>query len=161
MTSKPSRQRDDGLPDASEVRRIDEANMTSALAEARRALRAGEVPVGVIIVSPIDNKILASGFNETNATRDPTRHAEVVAIRRLFASNPTATGCTLYSTCEPCIMCEDVVQRCGFVQRVVYGCANPRFGGHESLRASSSTLAYDTGVLKLEAVQLLREFYAR
>eukprot|EP00934_Nitzschia_sp_Nitz4_P009423 Nitzschia sp. Nitz4//scaffold161_size51353//32842//33717//NITZ4_006952-RA/size51353-processed-gene-0.75-mRNA-1//-1//CDS//3329537921//9413//frame0 len=238
----------------------DEMYMTQALKVARRALCLGEVPVGCVLVlepthpwfqeqkesfSPTTNRsgvILSHGANQVNATRDATRHAEVVAIDRILtrgrstdqqrlpleftirktaanASSQNLTSeewqklwddhwinapddkqhwknqfgwrgpdqsstpfpptvelfrhCSLYVTCEPCIMCAAALATVG-IRRVVFGCKNDRFGGNGSLlclhepEISESSKAeqrsgYEivTGVLEGEAIHLLRSFYER
>lgn len=79
--------------------------MALAIEEALTGLRAGERPFGSVIVK--DGKVVGQGRNLVNSTQDPTAHAETVAIRNASANLKTArlTGCTLYTTCEPCPMC--------------------------------------------------------
>ena len=106
--------------------------MREALAEARRALAAGEVPVGAVVVRA--GEVIGRGYNQPIALSDPTAHAEVLALREaaLKAGNYRLPGATLYVTVEPCPMC------CGAallarVERVVYGAADPKAGGAGSL----------------------------
>jgi tRNA(adenine34) deaminase len=110
----------------------DDAFMGLALEEARRALAAGEVPVGAVVV--LDGRVIGSGHNTPIASSDPTAHAEVVAMRRGAAAtwNYRLTGAVLYATVEPCAMC------CGAaiharLARVVYGAADPKGGAARSL----------------------------
>lgn len=123
----------------------------------------GEVPVGCVIVS--EGIIIGKGRNRTNESGNATRHAEFEAIDEALA-NTTATGSTweLYVTVEPCIMCAAAL---GIMQikKVYFGCANPRFGGCGSVLSIHETdgTAYpvEGGIMKDEAILLLRQFYQR
>ena len=106
--------------------------MREALAEARRALAEGEVPVGAVVVEA--GLVTGRGYNRPIALSDPTAHAEVLALREaaLKAGNYRLPGATLYVTVEPCPMC------CGAallarVDRVVYGAPDPKSGSVASL----------------------------
>ena len=111
--------------------------MREALKLAKAGLSLGEVPVGCVVVKE-DTELLASAHNEVSRTKDPTRHAELVAIDRLRASltcpdenaglKELLRTCTLYVTLEPCIMCSAALRMLG-LPRVVYGFGNTRFGG--------------------------------
>lgn len=112
---------------------LDEKFMDLALAEARRAESAGEVPVGAVIVDAAGN-VVASGFNQPISIYDPTAHAEIVALRtaaRVIA-NYRLTGLTLYCTMEPCVMCAGAIVHAR-VQRLVYGAADARAGAAGSI----------------------------
>ena len=110
--------------------------MQEALKLARQGLALGEVPVGCVLVR--EESILVSAHNEVSKTKDPTRHAELVALDLLHASfdQPISTvsfreflgSCTLYVTLEPCIMCSAALRMMG-IRKVVYGFKNTRFGG--------------------------------
>lgn len=123
--------------------------MRAALAEAERALETGDVPVGAVVVGPVDasgdpyddlissppgGRILARARNEREATGDPTAHAEVLALRAAAAAlgGWRLTGCTLVVTLEPCTMCAGaaVLAR---VDRVVYAARDPKTGAAGSL----------------------------
>lgn len=142
----------------------DAAFMREALAEARRAAEAGEVPVGAVVV--LGGAIIARGFNEPIARNDPTAHAEVLALREAGrkAGNYRLAGAALYATVEPCAMC------CGAalharVARVVYGAADAKAGAVESLYRLlddgrfNHRIAVTSGVLAEEGVALLRAFF--
>ena len=90
----------------------DDFYMAFALEEARFASRAGEVPVGAIVV--VDEAVIGSGYNQPIRSSDPTAHAEIVAIRDAAgrAGNYRLTGATLYSTIEPCAMCAGAMPFC-------------------------------------------------
>ncbi|CAK0891510.1 unnamed protein product [Prorocentrum cordatum] len=156
--------------------------MRLAIQEARKAMAAGEVPVGCVFVDRRAGRVLVAGGNETNRSRNGSRHCEVVAAElalRTHGADALRDSC-LYVTLEPCIMCAGALQHLG-VPEVVFGAPNTRFGGcggvfavHE-LRAPAAGRAAGgdapreahlrgfscrSGVLADEAVELLREFYA-
>ncbi|MCW5830666.1 MAG: nucleoside deaminase [Deltaproteobacteria bacterium] len=102
--------------------------MGRALAAARRAAAAGEVPVGAVIVSR-SGKFLGSGRNRREQDSDPTAHAELVALRRACrrSRNWRLPGATVYVTLEPCLMCLMALKNAR-VARVVYGASDPKRG---------------------------------
>ena len=104
-----------------------DALMDVALDEARRARDAGEVPIGAIVV--IDGAIVGRGFNQPIGARDPTAHAEVVAVRDAATrvGNYRLVGATLCVTVEPCLMCVGALVHAR-VATLVYGAAEPRSG---------------------------------
>ena len=101
--------------------------MGLALAQARQAAAAGEVPVGAVVVK--DGQVIATGRNAPIASRDPTAHAEVVALREAarLLGNYRLEGCTLYVTLEPCAMCSGAMLHAR-VDRVVFGASDLRTG---------------------------------
>ena len=143
---------------------LDETFMREALDEARRALDAGEVPIGAVVV--VDGAIVGRAHNTPVALADPTAHAEVLALRQAGAKtgNYRLTGATLYATIEPCMMC------CGAalharVARVVYGADDPKAGAVTSLyrllddARLNHRAAVTGGVLADESAALLRRFF--
>ncbi|WUH75481.1 tRNA adenosine(34) deaminase TadA [Streptomyces sp. NBC_00435] len=108
-------------------------SMRLALQEAARAVPAGDVPVGAVVLGP-DGEILATGYNEREATGDPTAHAEVLALRRAAAARGEwrLPGCTLVVTLEPCVMCAGALVQ-SRVARVVYGASDEKAGAAGSL----------------------------
>ena len=142
----------------------DDRFMQLALEEAARAAAAGEVPVGAVLV--LDGRVIAQGHNASIARRDPTAHAEVVAMRAgaLALGNHRLEGVTLYATIEPCVMC------CGAalharLGRLVYGAEDPKAGGATSLYRllddprQNHRVAVTAGVRGAECGALLREFF--
>ena len=105
----------------------DDHFMREALALAQQAEVLGEVPVGAVVVK--DGIIIGRGCNQPIAARDPTAHAEVVAMRDAAArtGNYRLVGCELYVTLEPCVMCAGAIMHAR-VGRVVYGAADPKTG---------------------------------
>ncbi|KAJ2160447.1 tRNA(adenine34) deaminase [Coemansia sp. RSA 552] len=142
--------------------------MQAALDMAEEAYQVGEVPVGCVFVH--GGEIVGQGRNETNATKNGTRHAELVAIDRMLAggfAQADFAQTTLYVTVEPCIMCAAALRLMG-IGEVVYGCANDRFGGCESVLHVNSEPGIGGqeypatgGVSRDEAVLMLRKFYVR
>jgi tRNA(adenine34) deaminase len=107
--------------------------MRTALAEAERAPRTGDVPVGAVVLSA-DGTVLGRGHNEREATGDPTAHAEVLAIRAAAdaVGQWRLSGCTLVVTLEPCTMCAGAIVL-SRLDRVVYGARDPKAGAAGSL----------------------------
>src|SRR5712692_3733487 len=105
--------------------------MDLALDEAHAAAAAGEVPIGCVIVC--DGDLIAQAGNRTLAERDPTAHAEMVAIRRAAAAlgSERLTDCDLYVTLEPCTMCAAAIAFAR-IRRLYYGAADPKGGAVEN-----------------------------
>jgi len=142
----------------------DEAWMAQALAHAEAALDAGEVPVGCVVVAAEGSTALGAGRNDTNASHNPTRHAEMVAFESVPAGS--LRGATLYVTVEPCIMCAAACDRVG-IGRIVFGCCNEKFGGCGSvmdvlnMSGSARVTTVQSGLQAAAAVALLKAFYGR
>ena len=138
--------------------------MEAALAEARAAAAAGEVPIGCVIVC--DGDVIAQAGNRTLADRDPTAHAEMVAIRRAADAlgSERLTDCDLYVTLEPCTMCAAAISFAR-IRRLYYGAADPKGGAVESgVRYFSAATCLHRpevygGIGESEAAALLREFF--
>lgn len=142
-----------------------ETYMRRCLALGRAALEAGETPVGALILR--GDVILGEGREETRSLLDPSAHAEVQAIRAACRTLGSAdlSGCTLYTTVEPCVLCAYVLRRAG-VSRVVYGIPTGQAGGVTSryaILADSELTRWPAppeivaGVLAEECLALLRE----
>ncbi|MFV8834271.1 tRNA adenosine(34) deaminase TadA [Aquisalimonas sp.] len=138
--------------------------MQDALALARRAAAAGEVPVGAVLVR--DGVCLARGWNHPIAASDPTVHAEIHALRAAAEAeqNYRLSGTTLYVTLEPCVMCVGAMVHAR-VGRLVYGATEPRTGAVESCfellqpGLHNHNVACLGGVLAEESATLLRDFF--
>jgi tRNA(adenine34) deaminase len=138
--------------------------MDDALAEARAVQAAGEVPVGAVIVR--EGVVIARAGNRTLRDRDPTAHAEMLAIRQAAAVLGTErlTDCDLYVTLEPCAMCAAAVSFAR-IRRLYYGAADPKGGAVENgVRFLSSTTCHHRpavygGLGETEAATLLKEFF--
>ncbi len=139
--------------------------MKEALAAAKKAAAATEVPVGAVVVA--DGRVIARGRNRTEATGQAIAHAELEALRKASAAvgDWRLSRCTLYVTLEPCPMCAfaAVLARVG---RIVFGAADPKFGGCGSAvnipaGPFNHRVAVEGGVLAEESRLLLREFFRR
>ncbi|HUE51218.1 MAG TPA: tRNA adenosine(34) deaminase TadA [Terriglobales bacterium] len=110
----------------------DEFWIEEALRAAQRALDAGEVPVGAVVVC--DGKIVARGWNRTLTDSDPTAHAEIVALREAGAAvgNHRLGDCALFATIEPCAMCAGAMIHAR-LKRMVYGADDPKAGAVRSV----------------------------
>jgi tRNA(adenine34) deaminase len=106
---------------------VHESFMRLALDEARRAERAGEVPIGAVAV--VEGRVVGSGFNRPITAVDPTAHAEIVALREAAAAlkNYRLTNVDLYVTLEPCLMCVGALVQAR-VRSVIFGAREPKTG---------------------------------
>jgi tRNA(adenine34) deaminase len=141
-----------------------DAFMRMALEQAQEARRAGEVPVGAIVVAGED--VLGRGFNQPIGTHDPTAHAEIVAIRDAArrVGNYRLTGATLYVTVEPCMMCVGAMVHAR-ISTLVYGAPEPKAGAVVSSQraheqpALNHRLSVVGGVLEDECRAVMQEFF--
>jgi tRNA(adenine34) deaminase len=141
-----------------------EAYMREALALARQAGAAGEIPVGAVIV--VAGRIAGRGFNSPVAHRDPTAHAEILALREaaLACGNYRLEDATLYATLEPCVMCAGALVAAR-IRRLVFAARDLRFGGVRSkfALADSDLLNHRVeiieGVLAAESTEMLQAFF--
>lgn len=140
-------------------------HMHRALDEARKAAEAGEVPIGAVITGP-DGKILAAAGNAIVGPKDPTGHAEMIAIREAARKlgSERLEGCDLYVTLEPCAMCAQAIAFAR-IRRVYYGAEDPKGGGITvGARIFSQPTTHHRpevygGILEDEAAKLLRDFF--
>ena len=138
--------------------------MQAALAEARQAAQAGEVPIGAVIVR--DGAILATGQNCVLRDLDPTAHAEIVALRAAASAvgNYRLGGCTLYVTLEPCSMCAGAMIHARLA-RLVFAAADPKAGAAGSVLGVvnhaqlNHQMLVEQGILAEESAELLRSFF--
>ena len=139
--------------------------MARALAQARSAAERGEVPIGAVIVGR-DGEVLAEAGNRTEGDRDPTAHAELLAIRSAAAKRgaPRLVDCDLYVTLEPCPMCAQAISFAR-LRRLYYGAADPKGGGVEhGPRIFNQPTCHHrpevyAGIAEGEAGDLLRDFF--
>lgn len=138
--------------------------MEQALEQARVAGNAGEVPVGALVIK--DGEIVGRGHNRNLLDRDPTAHAEIVALRQAAAriGNHRLGECTVYATIEPCSMCAGALIHAR-VSRLVYGASDPKAGAagsvlqvvnHPQLNHKMDVTA---GVLAEKCSAILQEFF--
>lgn len=141
-----------------------ERYMTEALLEAEKALAAGEVPIGAVMVRA--GEIIARGHNLRNTAKNPLRHAEIDVIDAAAAivGDWRLEDCTLYVTVEPCPMCAGAIVQAR-IPKVVFGCRNPKAGSAGScvdlLHVQSFNHQVETveGVLGEECASLMKDFF--
>jgi tRNA(adenine34) deaminase len=140
--------------------------MREAIAEAAAAGALGEVPVGAVVV--VDGKIVGRGGNRRESARDPTAHAEMIAIRQaaLAVGGWRLVGATLYVTQEPCPMCAGAIVNAR-VERVVFGCDNPKAGAVKTLyrmledaRLNHRVKVEQSAEMARECGELLTKFFS-
>jgi len=142
----------------------DELFMEEALRAAQRALEAGEVPVGAVVVC--EGKIVGRGGNRNLADSDPSAHAEIVALRQAGAAvgNHRLEGCELFATIEPCAMCAGAVVHAR-LKRLVYGADDPKAGAIRSVMqvlnhpSMNHRVEVRSGVLAGRCAELLQSFF--
>lgn len=141
--------------------KTDEQFMLEAYKEAQKALDAGEVPVGAIVVCK--NKIIARGHNQTERLTDATAHAEMLAVTTAAyeLGSKYLDECTLYVTLEPCVMCAGALHWVQ-LQRLVYGAEDLQRGyGRIATPLLHSKTQTTKGILAEECTQLLMQFFQR
>ena len=139
--------------------------MDMALAQARLAASSGEVPVGAVLVDA-SGKVLAAAHNRVERDKDPTAHAEILAIRAACAVRGDARlpDCDLYVTLEPCPMCATAISFAR-LRRVYWGAADPKGGGVEhGPRVFAQPTCHHVpeligGIAETESAALLRDFF--
>jgi len=142
----------------------DERYMLEALKEARKAFDRDEVPVGAIVVH--NNRVIARAHNQIRLLKDPTAHAEMIALTQAAAylKNERLLNTTLYVTIEPCAMCSGAAVL-GRVGKLVCGAPDPKTGACGSVldvannRKLNHRIKVKKGVLEQEAGSLLKEFF--
>jgi len=140
--------------------------MRIAIDQAKIAEENGDVPIGAVIV--YKDQIIAKAYNQREQLKDPTAHAEIIALTQAAAylENWHLNGCTIYVTLEPCPMCAGalVLSR---MDRLVFGCPDPKTGACGSLynivqdSRLNHRLEVTSGVLADECSQVLQEFFER
>jgi len=140
--------------------------MRRALLEAQRAAREQEVPVGAVLVG--EGRVLSRAHNRPIGLKDPTAHAEILALRRAARKlgNYRLSGCDLYVTIEPCAMCAGAIIQAR-LRRLVFGASDPKAGaGGSALTVLNHPklnhqLEVVPGVLAAECAQMLKDFFQR
>jgi tRNA(adenine34) deaminase len=156
----PSAERSSADPSA------DELWMEEALRSAQRALEAGEVPVGAVVVCA--GRVVGRGWNRNLTDNDPTAHAEIVALREAGRNlgNHRLGDCELFATIEPCAMCAGAAVHAR-LRRLVYGADDPKAGAVHSILqvANHPSLNHQMeirgGVLAGRSAELLQEFFRK
>jgi tRNA(adenine34) deaminase len=143
---------------------MDELWMEEALHAAQRALEAGEVPVGAVVV--YGGEIIGRGWNRNIAGCDPTAHAEIIALREAGAAtgNHRLAECALFATIEPCPMCAGALVHAR-IKRLVYGADDPKAGAVQSVMRVlnhpqlNHKVEVRSGVLAGRCAELLQTFF--
>jgi len=138
--------------------------MQEALKEAEKALSIGEVPVGAVIEK--DGKIIARGHNMTETGKDPTAHAEIIAIREAarILGGWRLTGCRMYVTAEPCSMCAGALVLAR-VEKIFIGTPDPKTGACGSLmnipqdERLNHYVEIETGILQQQCEKIMKTFF--
>jgi tRNA(adenine34) deaminase len=138
--------------------------MRQALVEARKALDAGEVPIGAVVA--LDGRVVGAGFNQPIGGVDPTAHAEVLALRAAARAvgNYRLTGATLCVTLEPCAMCVGAIVHAR-IGMLVYGAPEPKTGAVGSTMALLEHPSWNhrvevvSGVLETECREIVQRFF--
>lgn len=139
--------------------------MLEAITVAKSALNTGDVPVGAIVINR-DGVVIGKGFNEREATNDPTAHAEIVALRSATSrlQNSRLDGCTLIVTLEPCAMCAGAIAQAR-ISHLIFGAWDKKAGAVGSvwdvIRDPRALYKMDvtSGVLEEKCVELLQNFF--
>ena len=149
----------DTLHQSDKIMTTDERYMALALEEARTAMAQDEIPVGAVVVA--QGQVIGRGHNLTETLHDVTAHAEMQAITAAAETlgGKYLTGCTLYVTVEPCVMCAGAISW-SQLGRLVYGASDEKRGfrryAPEALHPKTVVVS---GVLEDECVQLMKEFF--
>lgn len=138
--------------------------MKEALTEAEKAGRAGEIPVGAVVVK--DGRIIGRGHNMTETEHDPTAHAEMTAIRAAAAELGAwrLTGCEMYVTVEPCSMCAGAIVW-SRISKVYIGAMDPKAGACGSLfnivqdERLNHYVEVETGMMEQECAEVIKDFF--
>ncbi|MEQ8603150.1 MAG: nucleoside deaminase [Marivibrio sp.] len=141
--------------------------MAAAFAEAEAAALRGEAPIGAVVVERATGRILAAAGNRTEADKDPSAHAELLAIRAACAAKgaPRLPDCDLYVTLEPCTMCAGAISHAR-IARLVFAAYDPKGGGVEhGARFFERVTCHHApevvgGVEETRAARLLKEFFS-
>jgi tRNA(adenine34) deaminase len=152
-----------GLTD---MTRHDELWMEEALRAAQRALEAGEVPVGAVVI--YEGRIVGTGYNRNLTDNDPSAHAEIVALREAGKNlgNHRLGGCELFATIEPCAMCAGAMIHAR-IRRLVYGAHDPKAGAVRSVLqvmnhpGANHQVDVRGGVLAGRSGEILQEFFRK
>jgi tRNA(adenine34) deaminase len=144
----------------------DQRYMRTAIAQAEIAQENGDVPIGAVIV--YQNQIIGKAYNQREQLKDPTAHAEIIALTQAaaFLESWRLNDCTIYVTLEPCPMCAGALVLAR-MKRLVYGCDDPKTGAVKSLynivqdQRLNHRLEVTSGVLAAECSELLQGFFQK
>lgn len=148
------------------ITKEDEQFMRMAIGQAEIAEENGDVPIGAVIV--YQNQIIAKAYNQREQLKDPTAHAEIIALTQAasYLQSWRLNGCTMYVTLEPCPMCAGALVLAR-IKRLVFGCNDPKAGACGSLYnivrdgRLNHGLEVRPGVLQEQCQEQLQQFFAR
>lgn len=140
--------------------------MKAALQEAEKAFERGEVPVGAVVV--YQNRVIGKGYNQTEGLKDPTAHAEIIAIgaAATYLDSWRLTDCSLYVTLEPCAMCAGAIVLAR-IDRLIFGPFDPKAGACSSLMnivqdgRLNHQVAVTPEILAEECSSMLKSFFQK
>ena len=143
-----------------------ESHMGQALEEAKISSRIGEVPIGAVIINSVDGALIASCGNRVETLKDPTAHAEILALREAakLLKTPRLNKCDLYVTLEPCAMCAQAISLAR-IRRLYYAVEDQKGGGVDNGARVYSNSGCNhrpeiySGMRETEAKKLLRSFF--
>ena len=146
--------------------KIDEIYIFEALKEAKKAFQEDEVPVGAVIV--YKNRIIARGYNQVERLKDPTAHAEMIALTSAanYLGTKWLNGSTLYVTIEPCSMCAGALVLAR-IKKICFGAKDPKTGACGSVinivnnKKLNHRIEVNGGLLEKDCGQLLKEFFKK
>jgi tRNA(adenine34) deaminase len=146
--------------------KLDEIYISEALKEARKAFEEDEVPVGAVIVCK--NRVIARGYNQVERLKDPTAHAEMIALTSAtnFLGTKWLNGSTLYVTIEPCSMCAGALVLAR-IANICFGAKDPKTGACGSVinivnnKKLNHRIEVKGGILEEECSLLLKEFFKK
>ncbi len=146
--------------------KIDEIYIAEALKEAKKAFDEDEVPVGAVVV--YKSRIISRGYNQVERLKDPTAHAEMIALTSAtnFLGTKWLNGATLYVTIEPCSMCAGALVLAR-IKRICFGASDPKTGACGSViniadnNKLNHKITVKGGILEGECSQILKEFFKK
>ena len=135
---------------------MNEYYMKLAIKQAKKALKHNEVPVGAIIVK--NGKVLSKAFNKIEKTKDPTKHAEIIAISKACKKikNWRLDDCEIYVTMEPCMMCCGAINQ-SRIKKIVYGTKNENYGNTKKLK----NIKIISQICESECTKMIQTFFKK
>ena len=138
--------------------------MREALVQAKKALKKGEVPIGAVVV--LGDEIIGRGYNQPITTRDPTAHAEIVALKEASnrLDNYRLNEAIIYTTLEPCLMCSGALVHAR-IKKIIFAAQDTKSGvvvnngGLIQSEFLNHKVSFEGGILEKEASKLLKDFF--
>ena len=138
--------------------------MREALVQAKKALKKGEVPIGAVVV--LGDKIIGRGYNQPITTRDPTAHAEIIALKEASnrLDNYRLNEAIIYTTLEPCFMCSGALVHAR-IKKIIFAAQDTKSGvvvnngGLIQSEFLNHKVSFEGGILEKEASKLLKDFF--